>query len=108
MTKTPHWIINHRTKTFIFTDTETWDGDWKERYSNVKDEPDYQWVDAQTFHDFTTQGIPYAYDLCTQGMLLGLYVDTSKYSTADIKAAEKELRHNHDIHIFNIHRLTPA
>lgn len=102
-------IVNDRTKKFIVTDTETFDGDWKENYPHTKGE---DWLDVYSFslweHDKTSNGIYFGYDLCRDGGYFTLYADTTKHTEEDIRKAKAEIRFKHDVVTLRVLKLTPA
>ena len=103
-----HWIINTITKKYVETTGENWEGDWKLRHSHVKN---FAYLDITTVsvweEDKTANGIYYCYDLCANGGMFGLYVDVTKHTAEDIKAAKGELRRDRDVVSLQVYKLKP-
>ena len=90
-----YWIINTKTKRYTVAEGPGFDGEWKEQHPHTAGA---DWLDVQAFRvcDFTG-GIPYVYDLCRDGMMATLLVDTGEHGPDAVKRAKAELRHNQDV-----------
>ena len=104
------WITNTKTKRFVEVvgnPREMFDGDWKENYAPTKGA---DWLDVQAFSihgdGYTTRnGVPYEYDLCCDGGMFTLLVDTGTHNEEDIKKAKYWLRHDRDVVSLRVLRL---
>lgn len=103
-----YWIVNLRTKQyFICSDDGTFfDGDWKkktpwpdEQYVNLTAQK--VWLD-QVFSD----GAFYGYDLCRNGMLVGVYFDSAVFTRTTIQPHILQLKRQHDVASVFYHSLT--
>lgn len=104
-----YWITNLKTKTYIpVTPTdESFDGDWTKNYPHTKGA---NWSDIQAFSlwdpDRTSNGIYFTYDLCVDGGLFQLLVDTETHSPEEVEKAKTELRYKQDVVFLTVHHLT--
>lgn len=57
-----------------------------------------EFADMQSLYpdDTTPQGMPFAYDLCSSGMIVGLYIFQGE-TPGQVKAAKSWMRNTHDI-----------
>jgi len=106
-----YWITNLKSKKYIEIEpeSETFDGEWKENHPHVAGA---DWLDVYAYtvwdHDRTSNGIYYVYDLCRDGGLFTLLIDTDRHSKDDIDRATKEIRFKHDVVSLHKLRLTKA
>ncbi len=95
--KREHWITNTKTKKYVPTDSESFDGEWKNNYPHTKKA---DWLDVAAFsvwpHD-VVNGIPFVYDLSVNGGHFLLLVDVAKHEKDDIDKAKRMLRHQRDV-----------
>jgi len=103
-----HWIINLKTHEYIKSETEIFDGDWKNNYPHTKS---FEYVDVLAFKPWeferTSNGIYYGYDLTVNGGLFCFYVDMTKHTKDDIEHAKRELRNNQDVVSLTVLELKP-
>ena len=106
-TRRGYLIINIKNGEYVFTDSESWDGDWKQRYPHVAN-LDYWDIETPSIwpHD-TINGFPFVYDLTRDGGLFTLYVDADA-SIDDIRAATAALRGARDVVSLRVMKLKPA
>ena len=104
-----HWIINAKNQTYVETEHEDFDGNWKRRYPHTR-LVDQLEVYAVTLHDCyrTSNGIHYDLAVSQQGAHFILYTDRTKHSKEDIKQAKAELRQTNDALSIHVERLTPV
>lgn len=104
-----YWIANLKTKTYIpvMPEDESFDGDWKENYPHTKGADGFD-VEAFSFWgpDQTSNGIYYTYDLCSDGGLFQLVVDTATHSPEEVEKAKTELRNTRDVVSLSVVNLT--
>lgn len=92
------WIVNTTTKEYIAVpnNAESFDGDWIERYPHCT-----EYLETQVYHCWdeqqTESGIYYVYDLVRDGGLFTLIYDADEATPAQIEAARKELKRDHDV-----------
>jgi hypothetical protein len=103
-----HYIVNQNTKTFVVTNTESFDGDWKENYQHTRGA---DWLDVNAYavwdHDKTSNGMYFVYDLCCDGGSFCLIAEADRHTPEMIRAAKGEIRHNHDVVSLRVLRLRP-
>lgn len=103
-----YWIVNLKTKTYIETDTETFDGDWKENYPHCAGN-DYIDVYAYSVWEHNmANGLYYVCDLCRDGGMFTLLTDKDKHTPDMIEQAKSEIRHKQDVVTLSVLKLTTA
>jgi len=94
-----YWIVNFRTKQYCPLNTEGsfFDGDW--RVKTPWPDEDYVNLYAQSVNTDEIFEIDmfYGYDLCRDGMLVGVYFDSDKYTLGTAKQYVSRLKREQDV-----------
>lgn len=106
-----YWIVNLATKQYCPIDNATmdfFDGDWKQK--TPFRESGYIDLTAQRVRDDqrANDHLFYNYDLCADGMIVGIYADMDHVDEAQIDRFLSELKGKQDVASAFIHRLTRA
>ncbi len=96
-TQKGHLIINTKNNEYVFTNTETWDGDWKANYPHLSRLDDYCDIANPSIWEYDTiNGFPFSYYNTYSGGCFTLYVDHDT-SDEEIKKAKSALRTERDV-----------
>lgn len=104
-----YWIINLNTKQYIVVDGSLFfEGDWKLNTPW----PDSDYIDLMAIQIYTDQifqpNMVYAYDLCRNGMLVGVYYDSTKYERRDVTPHVRKLKSKQDVANVHYYALAPV
>ncbi len=92
-----YWIVNLKTKRYVATTDETFDGQWKENYPHTKG-VDWLFVSAfSIWSDQTANGIPYTCELVRDKGRFMLLIDAAQHTKTVIDRAKNELRCSRDV-----------
>ncbi len=93
-----YYIVNLKTKKYVdaTSETESFDGDWKQRYPHIKDES-YLWIQVVDYWDIDNyNGVYFIYDLIRDGMMATM-IQTEDISDEQFDEAVKELKYSQDV-----------
>ncbi len=93
-----YYIVNLKTKEYVdaTSESESFDGDWKQKYPHIKDEK-YIWIQTVDYWDIDNyNGVYFTYDLCMDGMLATM-IQTEDISDEHFEEAVKQLKFNQDV-----------
>jgi len=95
-----YWLINHRTKQYApihNIENDFFDGDWKEKTPFATE--DYIDLDCQTVwpDQKANEYLFYSYDLCRDGMRVGVFYDEDRVSKEEVNAFISTLRRKQDV-----------
>ncbi|MDY0282377.1 MAG: hypothetical protein RBR35_17660 [Salinivirgaceae bacterium] len=95
-----YWLINHRTKQYApihNIENDFFDGDWKEKTPFATE--DYIDLDCQTVwpDQKANEYLFYSYDLCRDGMRVGVFYDEDRVSKEEVNSFISTLRRKQDV-----------
>ncbi len=100
-----YWIVNIKKKQYITVPNTNafFDGDW--RLKTPWPEESYSFLTAQRVHSDqlffgdTVQNATafFGYDLCRDGMLMGVYYDADVHKKGEVRFVVERFRRNHDV-----------
>lgn len=100
-------IINCKNNQYVFTNTESWDGDWKKNYPHLKGLDYIDIFNPSIWSHDVANGLPFTYDLVSSGGIFTLYADQDS-TNEQIKMAKAEIRHKQDVVSLRVMKLTEA
>ena len=103
-----HYIINLKTMEYVCTEKETFEGDWRLNYEHVKPNHYADILAASIHYADEINGIPFIYDLHTNGIDVTLLADKTKFDQKQIKEAKIALRKERDVLCMRTYVLKPV